>query len=72
VVINSGHPSYDCSLRTLLSFRDRMPSALTARPSSSYYLYFIFVYNNVEQKAFLIIIDLSYSIFDNKAAITPQ
>jgi hypothetical protein len=37
-IINFGHPSYDSydwPLRTLLSFRDRTPSALTAGPSSS-------------------------------------
>jgi hypothetical protein len=35
-IINFGHPSYDIEpLRPVLSFRDRTPSALTARPSSS-------------------------------------
>jgi hypothetical protein len=34
-IINFGHPPYDRPLRTLLSFRDRTPSALTAGPSSS-------------------------------------
>jgi hypothetical protein len=35
VIINFGHPSYDWPWRPVLSFRDRKPSALTARPSSS-------------------------------------
>jgi hypothetical protein len=34
-IINFGHPSDDWPLRTLLSFRNRAPSALTAGPSSS-------------------------------------
>jgi hypothetical protein len=33
-IINFGRPSYDWPLRPVLSFRDRAPSALTARPSS--------------------------------------
>jgi hypothetical protein len=32
---DTGHLSYDWLLRPVLSFRDRTPSALTARPSSS-------------------------------------
>jgi hypothetical protein len=41
-----GHPFQDWPLRPVLSFRDRTPSALTARPpSSSIYSIFIYVHS---------------------------
>jgi hypothetical protein len=46
-IINFGHPSDDWPLRTLLSFRDRMLSALTVGPSSSSWAYIWCTENNI-------------------------